>query len=116
MLELHCYNCGQSFKIENENLYNKIAIQCVNCDNPVPHKAIEALRRFSEAYLDAIDVLHYENSLSNAWGISIVDSKVTVPEEPDRYFHREPKDSYWKHRRKPIEPLKLTIDDSDIPF
>lgn len=118
MLMFNCYSCGQSFKIANENLYNKIAVQCANCDNPLPHEAVEALRRYSESYLDLIDVLYHTNSSSSSWGVSVINTESAIPKKPDYYFNRKPdeEDSFWEHRKKPFVPSEFKDDDPDLPF
>lgn len=116
MLMFNCYSCGQKFKIANENLYNKIAIQCLNCDNPLPHEAVEALRRYGEAYLDLIDVLYDKNTHSNAWGVSIQETEESIPKHPNAGFFKNiyERGSYWNHRKEPIKPIDF--DDEDMPF
>jgi len=94
-------------------------MQCPNCSNPVPVEAIDALRRYSEAYLDLIDVIFHENTQDNAWGINIVGSEKVIPEKPDYYFYKKAalERSFWEHRNKPFEPAKTEfIDDEDLPY
>lgn len=117
MLLFKCYTCGQDFKIANENLYNKIAIQCQNCDSPMPNEAIDALRRYSEAYMDLIDILlHHKNFSKKPWGISILGTDKIIPKEPDSFHFNKPREgeSYWNHRNKPFQ-IK-TPNDLDEPF
>ncbi|MEK5039010.1 hypothetical protein [Sporosarcina sp. FSL K6-3457] len=120
MLMFNCYTCGQKFKIANENLFNKITIQCPNCDNPVPQKAVEALRRYSEAYMDFIDVLYHTNAENKSWGISVVETESPIPQNPNDYFHQKPYegDSFWRHRKKPFVRVDAQVDinDPDLPF
>ncbi|MGE7546071.1 hypothetical protein [Sporosarcina newyorkensis] len=117
MLKLTCYVCEQAINISNENLYNKVAIQCPNCDNPLPVNAVEALRRYSEAYLDLIDVLYHENSTQQAWGVSVLSNDQLIPEKPDYFFGRPGEDdSYWTHRKKPVVRRAAFEDLEDIDF
>ncbi|WP_242266310.1 MULTISPECIES: hypothetical protein [unclassified Bacillus cereus group] len=125
MLKFHCHSCGEDFQIAFENLYNKVAIQCQNCNHPLPPDAVKSLRDFSEAYMDTIDTLYKTGEYQECWSISIVGSDKAIPEEVHRYNFTSAvdKESHWKHRRKPYIPNKithteLTLDtpDDDLPF
>lgn len=125
MLKFHCHSCGEKFQIAFENLYNKIAIQCQNCSQPLPADAIKSLRDFSEAYMDAIDTLHKTGKYQKCWGISVVGTEKAIPEEVHQYsfLNRSDEETHWKHRRKPYVPDKVVISsttsndiDDDFPF
>ncbi|MED2041436.1 hypothetical protein P4V58_30830 [Bacillus wiedmannii] len=125
MLKFHCHSCGEKFQIAFENLYNKIAVQCQNCSQPLPADAVKSLRDFSEAYMDTIDTLYKTGEPEECWSISIVGTEQAIPEKVHKFsfISTVDKESHWKHRRKPYVPDKVVISsttsidiDDDLPF
>lgn len=138
MLKFHCHSCGEKFHISFENLYNKIGIQCQNCNHQLPPEAVKSLRDFSEAYMDTIDTLYKTGKYQKCWSISIVGTDKAIPEEVHQYsfLNRSVETTHWEHRRKPYVPDKVVslkktsdvtnkfvgseitpdISDNDLPF
>jgi transcription elongation factor Elf1 len=121
MFEFTCYKCNEKFHVQFENLYNKISIVCPNCGNPLPQKTVEHLRKLSDAYMDVIDSLYHTNDFGSAWGIRVLETKESMPRNPDQYFDRKPSEdeSIWKSRQKPYIPPKDNpeiMTDDDLPF
>lgn len=117
MLNFHCHSCNETFRIAFENLHDKEKIQCQNCGHTIPSEAVEALKRFSEAYMDAVDALKRTGEYQRCWSISVVERSEPVPEPVKQYDHivwgasERKQESYWPHRRKPFEPETIEIDE-----
>lgn len=121
MLKFNCYSCGEYFQVSFENLYNKISIQCPNCDNALSNQTVALLRKFSEAYMDVIDSLCENNTHKASFGLSVTEMLEPIPNRPSEYPRLYSKsNSYWKHRQKQSELNELenaeVIDDPDLPF
>lgn len=112
MFQFHCHSCKETFRIAFEYLYNKVAIQCPNCGEPVPTDAVVAFRRFSESYMDAIDALYLSAEYEHGFSITIIQTNEKRPDEASEYsqWSRNKNNSFWRHRQ--IDDP----DDSPLPF
>ncbi|AMA72744.1 hypothetical protein ACH33_07685 [Aneurinibacillus sp. XH2] len=120
MMKFHCHRCEETFRIEFQNLYNKVFIQCPNCALEFPPDAVKALRQFSEAYMDTVDILKKTGSFKECWSISLEGNSTPLPGPINEFEHvsfgyeKEKEQSYWQHRRKPYEAKIQNIDDGEF--
>lgn len=110
MLKFHCYSCKEEFRIKFENLYNKVAIVCPNCNLTVPEEATVAFRQMSESFMDAVDVLYKSNEYNNGWGISVIDTTEAMPRPVSEFaqfaMNEEEKITFWDHRKPIFDELE----------